>query len=261
MTRHIQQASLGLGQGSPGVDNLLGSPTFRTALNTPGITQTMLDEALKSPLLQRKMGMLVKHHLSTGTVGGGGREGGAATAAGVSDSALQYSALPALTPLMQSGDFAAKIAEAFKSPLPFAQMGGTATYSRAIVPSMTIEDEEEAGAGSKGQANLTLNTGASAGGAAAATGNGRGRSSAGSSSINASRASSPEADDRPGSPLSHLSHTLPLPVSTLPLGAQHSRATHNDLFSEFKTDIDISAAAAKAKTLIAEHHQYVIPLP
>ena len=185
MTHRIQQASLVLGQGSLGVDNLLGSPTFRTALSTPGITQTMLDEALKSPLLQRKMGMLVKHHLSTGTVGGGGREGGAAAAAGVSDSALQYSALPALTPLMQSGDFAAKIAEAFKSPLPFAQMGGAATYSRAIVPSMTIEDEEEASAGSKGPANLTLNTGASAGGAAAATGNGRGRSSAGSSSINA----------------------------------------------------------------------------
>lgn len=257
MTHLIQQASLVLGQGSLGVDNLLGSPTFRTALSTPGITQTMLDEALKSPLLQRKLGMLVKHHLSTRTVGGGGKEGGSAAAAGVSDSVLQHSAPPALTPLMQRGDFAAKIAEAFKSPLPFAQMGGAATYSRAIVPSMTIEDEEEASAGSKGPANLTLNTGASA----AATGNDRVRSSAGSSSINASRASLPEADDRPGSPLSHLSHTLPLPVSTLPLGAQHSRATHNDLFSEFKTDIDISAAAAKAKTLIAEHHQYVIPLP
>ena len=227
-----------LGQSSPGVDNLLGSPTFRTALNTPGITQTMLDEALKSPLLQRKMGALVKHHLSTGVVGGTN----AGTSAGaVNESALQFSALPALTPLMQSGDFAAKIAEAFKSPLPFAQMGGGGTTSGGpMLPGMND---------GTGQTNITLNSDAAASDPAAITGAGK------RASRNADGSTASELDNGPNSSDSHTSHTLPLPISTMPSGAQHSR--HNDLFSEFKTDIDISAAAAKAKTLIAEHHQYV----
>jgi hypothetical protein len=265
---------------SPGLSDMMASPLFANALNTPGISEKMIWDALKSPALQRKMGELVKEHVDGGGVpvvgpgAGGGASGGPSTG-------NLYSALPALTPLMQSGDFAAKIAEAFKSPLPQNLLsppgagggGGAAGGSAFPMPGPA--------ATAMGAGMVNLLSGAGEGtetGAGAGVGGGR---SAGVGGAGTARGKlvieTKAAVELPTARLvtavgsTTVSHTLPMPFGYLqlpgaaappPAGMTYAPIPHpNSTDMPIKQEglppqsYDVSALRANAQAQIAGYHE------